>query len=212
MTNYDCVLVPGGGLLDDGTLPPWSVARLNLALSMKEQCRWIGLLSGGTVHKPPPLNAAGYPLFESRQAAAYLIDSGIHPEQILTEISSYDTIGNAYFSRLLFTEPLKLDKVLVITSVFHMPRTQALFDWIFRLPPVLANYELEYKSTENAGLTPEALAARVEREARSLANLATIRQKISNINDFTRWIYGEHKAYNLQQSPDPISEDELKSY
>ena len=102
MSQYDCIFIPGGGLLLDGSLPSWTIARLDRALSLISQTRFIAFLSGGTVHKPPPLDQDGFPIFESRQAALYLVRQDLDPAQLLTEISSYDTIGNAYFSRLLF--------------------------------------------------------------------------------------------------------------
>ena len=66
----------------------------------------------------------------------YLINNGLNPEKVLTEICSYDTIGNAYFSRLLFAEPFNLSSLLVLTSEFHMPRTRAIFEWIYSLTPL----------------------------------------------------------------------------
>ena len=168
MNELDCILIPGGGLLPNGSLPAWTIARLDLALTMKKQSRWIGLLSGGTVHKPPPIDIRGFPIFESRQAAAYLIQAGLNPEMIFTEICSYDTIGNAYFSRLLLAEPLQFINILIITSAFHMPRTRAIFEWIYNLPPHPVDYQLSFESVPDQGLSPRALAARTNRENNSL--------------------------------------------
>jgi len=128
MNIVDCILIPGGGLLEDGSLPPWTLARVDRALALKDHCHWIAFLSGGTVHKPPTLNHKGYPVFESRQAASYLVEAGLDPNRLLTEICSYDTIGNAYFSRLLFSDPLHFKKLHVITSAFHFPRTKAIIE------------------------------------------------------------------------------------
>ena len=41
MEEFDCILIPGGGLLNDGSLPPWTIARLDYALPQKDQCRWF---------------------------------------------------------------------------------------------------------------------------------------------------------------------------
>ena len=191
MQKFDCILIPGGGLLEDGSLPPWTIARLNYALSVKDECRWFILLSGGTVHKPPPVNADGFPLFESRELAKHLVNAGINSNRILTEISSYDTIGNAHFARMLFTEPLKLQKLLVITSEFHMPRTKAIFEWVFHLPPLPFKYQLDFDSTPNEGLSFETLAARIQREESSLENLRNTIQKINTLDKFITWLYTE---------------------
>jgi len=76
MQKFDSILVPGGGLLQDGSLPPWTIARLENALTYEVDCRFFILLSGGTVHKPPPLNEKGFPFFESHEQAKFLIAPG----------------------------------------------------------------------------------------------------------------------------------------
>lgn len=208
----DSILIPGGGLLEDGSLPPWTIARLEGALKYRDQCRWFILLSGGTVHKPPPLNNKGFPLFESRELAKLLLDAGVSPDRILTEISSYDTIGNAHFARQLFTEPLQLEKLLIITSDFHIARTKTIFEWVFHLDPSPINYKLCYESTPDKGLSSIALAARIKREADSLKNINKTISKIKAIDDFLAWLYTEHAAYALAKATKPISGDELESY
>jgi hypothetical protein len=212
MEKYDCTLIPGGGLLEDGSLPPWTIARLKYALSVKDECRWFILLSGGTVHKSPPLNENGFPFFESRELAKHLVNAGINANRILTEISSYDTIGNAHFARLLFTEPLQLKNLLIVTSEFHMPRTKAIFEWVFHLPPLPFKYQLDFESTPNEGLSSQALAARIQREEISLENLRDTIQKITNLDNFITWLYTEHTAYAINKPSKPVSDDELKSY
>jgi hypothetical protein len=212
MPIYDSILIPGGGLLNDGSLPPWTIARLEHALTLKDECLWIILLSGGTVHKPPPINPSGFPFFESHEMAKYLISAGISSDRLLSEISSYDTIGNAYFARMLFTDPLALKKLLIVTSAFHTPRTKAIFEWIFNLPPSSFNYEMEFESSPDYGLSPQALTARIHREKNSLSNLGNMIQKINTLEDFIIWLYTKHAAYAPNKPFKPITEDELKSY
>lgn len=210
--QYNCILIPGGGLLEDGSLPGWTVARLDAALSLQRSTDWIITLSGGTVHKPPPLDQQGYPVFESRKAAEYLASSGVDPRRILSETCSYDTIGNAYFSRMLFADPLALKDCLIITSDFHMARTKAAFLWIYSLTPQKTNFNLSFQSTPDRGLSPPALIARRERERRSLANLNLLMEKIAALAAFQRWLYREHAAYAIDRSKDSLTDDELKSY
>ena len=212
MIKYDAILIPGGGLLADGSLPPWTNARLELALKHFPETKWIGLLSGGTVHKPPPLDQSGFPLYESKVLAGELITRGVSADRILTEICSYDTIGNAYFSRLLFADPLRLARVLVITSQFHMPRTRDIFQWIYNLPPQSVNFDLDFVSSANIGLSGSLLAARLSREKQSLHVLQSTKRKIVNLDQFHRWLYSEHKAYTPSRTADRLSPEELKSY
>ena len=212
MEIFDSVLIPGGGLLNDGSLPPWTIARLEYALSLRDKSRWFILLSGGTVHKPPPLSESGFPVFESQRAAEYLINAGLDPKQVLTEISSYDTIGNAYFARMLFTEPMALARCLIITSAFHLPRAEAIFRWVYSLQPIQQDCSLSFLSTADEGLSPQALGARQERERLSLENLGSLIKNIGSLNTFQSWLYTEHAAYAARGEKEQLSEDELRSY
>lgn len=209
---FDCIFIPGGGLLPDGTLPTWTIARLNRAIEISKQTHWIAFLSGGTVHKPPPLTKEGYPIFESRTAAVYLIQKGVDPDILLTEISSYDTIGNAYFSRLLFSDPGNFQKILVISSDFHMARVMAAFGWIYSLKPKKTDYQLQFEAVPDIGLSPQILKDRVDREAKSLDSLQKKKNTIDTLVDFQKWFYLDHAAYSVQSQPEKVSGDALESY
>ena len=210
--KFDCIFVPGGGLLEDGSLPPWVIARLDRAARLVEQTTWVAALSGGTVHKPPPLDQSGFPLFESRQAASYLISRGIDPGKLLTETISYDTIGNAYFARILFAEPFSMERLHLLTSEFHLPRTEAIFRWIFSLAPVHGPFELSFESVPDQGLSPQALLARTSREQHSLAKVRELMESISSLDVFQHWLYREHAAYSVTGQKEQLSEAELNSY
>jgi hypothetical protein len=210
--SFDCILIPGGGLKPDGSLPAWTSTRLNYVLERADETTWIGLLSGGTVHKPPPLGPDGYPLFESRQAAAYLISKGIEHVKLLTEIASYDTIGNAYYSRLLFAEPFSLTRLHIVTSAFHLPRTMAIFQWVYSLTPFKKEHELSFADVPDEGLGLEALQARREREKISLDKLLPKIKSIQSLEGFNRWLYSEHDAYSPSPDKERLSENELESY
>lgn len=212
MTKYDCIFIPGGGLLPNGSLPPRTLARLERALSLKSDTEQIAFLSGGTIHKPPPLNENGYPIFESRAAAEHLVQQGIDPTHLLTETCSYDTIGNAYFSRLLFAEPAKMQRLLVITSDFHLPRTQAAFEWIYGLTPLRSSFQLFFESVPNKGLSPEALKTRISREKQSLEKMRQTQLDITTLDSFHTWFYYQHTAYSVASQPDKAAGDVLESY
>lgn len=50
---------------------------------------------------------------------------------LCAQISSYDTVGNAYYSLTIHALPAGWSSLAVITSEFHMLRTQALFSHIY---------------------------------------------------------------------------------
>lgn len=192
-TGFDAILVPGGGLLPDGTLPPWVINRLERAVARAGHAAVL-TLSAGTTHKPPPLDARGFPRFESVEAARFLVAQGVTPERILTETASYDTIGNAYFSRLIHAEPRRLRRLLVITSDFHMPRTQAIFAWIYGLTPT-DGYSFAFEAVVDDGIDAEALNERRAKEARALADMYALAGRITSLAQFHEWFFTEHRAY-----------------
>jgi hypothetical protein len=208
--SFDAILVPGGGVRERGEIPPWVERRLQRAAAV-QQGEPIILLSAGTPYKPPPLDTLGFPIFESRAGAAYLIAQGIPATQLLTETSSYDTIGSAYFSKTIHVDPRGFRKLLVITSNFHMPRTEAAFRWVYEMGDV--SYDLNFESVPDDGLDARALASRAEKERSGLASLATLRARIRTPLEFHRWLFTEHKAYAVSLNTSrPAIDDTLLSY
>jgi uncharacterized SAM-binding protein YcdF (DUF218 family) len=192
MVEFDAVLIPGGGLALSGNLVPFVRARLDRALAHSADL-YIPL-SAGTPHLPPPLDARGYPVFEAIPAAQYLHERGVPKSRILTETCSYDTIGNAYFARTAHTDPRSLRRLLIVTSKFHMPRTEAVFRWVFGAAPFHA-YDLSFESTADIGLSPEALEARAQRERTSLAVVRDLATSIATLSGLHQWLFTEHGAY-----------------
>lgn len=217
--SYDCILIPGGGLNPDGSPPDWVRPRLERALALQGQTKWFLALSAGTTHKPPPLDGAGFPIFESRAAAQWLVSAGVEPQRILVEASSYDTIGNAYFARALVCQPLGLARCLVLTSHFHLARVERVFKWVFGLLPSEVDFQLSFEGTPDQGLGPAALAARREKERRSLAALEGLTAELDSWPAFIEWLFSEHQAYSAQaagrqpgQMTPGLSSHELSSY
>ena len=91
------IIILGGGLKDNGSVPLHTQARIDKAIElykMLNENAVIITLSGGTTHKPNPLDSSGFPIWEATAAARRLIDMGIPPHNILEEAFSLDTIGN----------------------------------------------------------------------------------------------------------------------
>ncbi len=96
-SEITAVVVLGGGLTKEGTVPEHTQLRLNLAFELYQQLGERALffpLSGGTPHKPNPVDAQGFPIWECLAAARKLIEMGVPPSQIFEESTSLDTIGN----------------------------------------------------------------------------------------------------------------------
>lgn len=211
MARFDAILVPGGGVREGGLLPQWVVARLDRAAEL-HQGEPIVTLSAGTPHRPPPSDERGFPIFESAAAARYLIGRGVPAASIFTESASWDTIGNAYFARVMHCEPAGWRRLAVITSGFHMPRTRRVFDWVFSLAPAGAEYALEFIETGNDGIGETALAARVEKERNALAALPELQASIADLRTLHRWLFVGHGAYAVGATPVPTSGDASDTY
>jgi uncharacterized SAM-binding protein YcdF (DUF218 family) len=192
MPAFDAIVIPGGCLTDSGELAPYVVPRLDRALA--RSAAYFIPSSAATPHRPPPLNARGYPIYEASAAAHYLRGRGVPERRILTETFSYDTIGNAFFTRLVHAEPRGLRKLLIINSEFHMPRTEAIFRWVFGLSPS-GDYDLSFEAVENSGISREALEHRADKERASLEQVRSLAQRISTVPQMHEWMYTEHGAY-----------------
>jgi uncharacterized SAM-binding protein YcdF (DUF218 family) len=214
MKAFDAVLVPGGGIRANGELPPWSANRLDRALELADGAP-ILTLSAGTTHKAPQLDETGRPILESVAGARYLLNRGYPAELLLPEAASYDTIGNIYFVRAIHTDPAGFRKLLVVTSDFHMPRTQAICRWIFQASPVEgSSYKLSFEPVPDVGLETAALDARRSRERASLKSLQVVIREHSTLASVHRWLFTEHAAYAVALQPQSIehSNSLLHSY
>lgn len=177
-----------------GKVPDWVSRRLDRAIE-KLRNEPIILLSGGTTHRPPPLDENGFPIFESHAGARYLLDRGVPAAQILTEIMSWDTIGNAYFGKLIHIDPLQAQRLLVINSEFHASRCEAIFRWVFGLDRA-GSYEWTFETIPDRDTMPaEVWEARMEKERAGLRQLEPLKARINDLQEFRRWLFTEHAAY-----------------
>eukprot|EP00048_Salpingoeca_helianthica_P002194 m.55320 g.55320 ORF g.55320 m.55320 type:complete len:251 (-) comp11962_c0_seq1:1925-2677(-) len=206
----ECLVVLGGGPAEGDLLPPeWTRRRCEAARDLYHQKTAAGqdvspsprssvyvvilTLSGGTAHTGDTIDAQGRAVHESTVSALYLIRLGVPGERIFREWCSYDTIGNALFTRLTLTDPRLWRRLTIITSLFHMPRTRAIFDAVFALDSPTPPYELHYVSVPDEGLPAAALADRVAREARSLTSWQ--QHRFSSLAELHTWLFRSHACY-----------------
>jgi uncharacterized SAM-binding protein YcdF (DUF218 family) len=209
---YDLIIVPGGGVQPDGSVAPWVENRLDRALGLRNGAP-ILCLSAGTMHKPPPVDAYGYPVFEALAGARYLLDRGLDPHAIYLEFASYDTIGNAFFARTTHTDLRDWRKLLIVNSAFHMERTEAVFRWVFGLSPQLG-YELTFETVPDRGMPQDDLAVRRAREQASLERVKRLANEIRSMSELHRFLFTEHQAYTAERvlSPPELSESLKRVY
>ena len=94
-------------------------------------------------------------VFEATASAAVIINEGVEPADVFVETTSFDTIGNAFYSRNDHCSLAGWRRLLVITSEFHLARTKAIFDWVYGAAGAEPSgaYELSYLGT--AGICVE---------------------------------------------------------
>lgn len=194
--HFDAVIVPGGGLDPATACPnPWVQARLNAAATLNSRTRYFIVLSQGTSHRPPPLDTTSRPISEAAASARHLVQAGVSPDRVLLDAWSLDTIGNAFFARAMHADPLRLNSLCVITSDFHMPRTAAIFDWLFALDHRCTN--ITYVITPDHGMSQHQLDARRQKEQAALHTLRTVTiPNCTTMAALAQFVFTRHGAYD----------------
>lgn len=196
LKTYDVIIVLAGGLTDSGEVHPWVMRRLDKAIQIYNQRNTpILCCGGGTYHKPPFVNEKGFAIHESTECANYLIQHNVNPNHIYKEWSSYDTIANGFFSLANHVIWRKWKNIVLITSEFHMPRSRKIFEWIYSLHTA-KQYNFTFESVSDAGLDDDLIENRVKREKKSLQNIIKLSNEIKTMEDFHKWLYTKHNAYN----------------
>lgn len=209
---YDALIIPGGGLDEAGRPSAWVAERLEAALRHDGEADWYLVLSRGTTHRPPPRDAAGYAVDEAAASARYLMDRGVATSRVLLEAWSLDTIGNAAFARLFHAELGGWRSCLVITSALHMPRTRAIFEWVFSLPPRRGRpVKLAYEAVaDEAALPPGAADARRRKEADALAEFRQTAAAVGSLAELHAFLFTRHAAYSAAGRASPHTAAEAK--
>ena len=220
-TNYDAILVLGGGLFPDGTLPPWVLRRLDGAhyvhsLQSRPDTTPICLLGAGTPHKPAVLDSNGYVLHESSAYAQYLIArKGMPSSLLLKETSSYDTVGNGYFSLTMHAIPAGWRRIAVVTSDFHMPRTRAIFSTCYKIAEddllqFPGAFNLDYHPVSDEGLfEDDVIQARAAKEATAVGQWRKNATKFSTLSDLHAWLFATHLCYSVSRQHEFGVQDDL---
>ena len=204
--ELDLILIPGGGVR--GNQPPeWVKRRLVRAAEIARQQPKVGIvtLSKGTPHKAIPHGEDGRSLYDSVVARDYLTkELGIDPRRVMAESNSRDTIGDGYFSRKMFAEPLGARRLHIITSDFHLPRVREIFSWAYNMGAKRDQYQLTFEGVSDIGLDQEMIAARIEKEQSRIEHLQGTKSRVSTMDQLTKWLYTEHAAYAPHLKVEPV--------
>eukprot|EP00922_Rhytidocystis_sp_ex-Travisia-forbesii_P026235 GHVS01038424.1.p1 GENE.GHVS01038424.1~~GHVS01038424.1.p1 ORF type:complete len:508 (+),score=61.84 GHVS01038424.1:116-1639(+) len=199
---FSALVIPSGGIDLDGRPNLWTRERLDVASELEAAGHFLICLSRATPHKPVVIDDNSHPLDEAHCMSRYLVEvKGLDPSRILCESWSRDTIGNAFACKQLLCGPLGLTSLLVINSLFHLPRTRILFDWIFHLPGQVS-YHVDYLGVSNKGLSDVQVDVRSRREERSIDLLIHDRiPQLRTMADVTNFVFRQHNQYASWRPP-----------
>jgi uncharacterized SAM-binding protein YcdF (DUF218 family) len=222
--SFDAIIVPAGGQTPTGP-PPHVMARIEQAAKLYLEAGTpkpkVITTAWGTPHKPCPHDAAGFEVHESSDNAKMLIKKGVAPSDILEESLSLETVGNAFYARVLHTDVLNLKTIAVINNKWHMPRTKAVFGHVFSVPakPGLPSprYSLEFFAVDHH-LPEPILSARLEKETKATPKFSVgsdWQRRTSSMQSLHTWVHQENTAYAVKRllvDRKPLDPELLKSY
>ncbi len=210
----DAIIVCGGGRPSSATEPPLYVqSRCDISVLLynhsqqyfgKDKAPKILCLSAGTAHTPQLLHKQSkLPIWESYASGQYILNkysSFVNNKHVYMETVSYDTIGNAYFAKVLFSDVLNWKNIAVITNDWHFKRTKAIFEWIYNIKDSKDNggYNFVFvnlRSVKHKDLNEEERNARIEREEKSLENVYKLQEKFNTLQKVHGFLHLEHSMY-----------------
>ncbi|MAG60279.1 hypothetical protein CL619_00685 [archaeon] len=211
--EFDAIVILGGGLKEDLTLPIWVKVRVKKAIQVyKEQgSKYFILPTSSTPHVPIKLDNDGQPYNDSKAIAKELLENEIPKEKILMLDFARDTLGEAFFTRILFTDIRNLTKLCIITTKFQMPRAKHFFQETFALKPRI-DYQLTFIESENIGITDEVLEMREQSEDNRVKNSVFNKRNIQTLADLHDYFCNGHLAYTPFAKQRELTDLEKKSY
>jgi uncharacterized SAM-binding protein YcdF (DUF218 family) len=124
------ILILGGGINRDGTLPKFVKKRLEKAWGIFKTKKDSKILVSGKYSFLFPKDKLPKKT-EAEAMRDYLLKLGVPKEKIYLEKKSKDTIGNAYYTKKLYFIPKKEKEAIIVTSDFHLKRVKFIFKKIF---------------------------------------------------------------------------------
>jgi vancomycin permeability regulator SanA len=165
-----------------GNLNKESKSRVRLAAElMSRHSNAILISSGGN-------NKMGIDTCIGNQIAAYAIQLGVPSNKIITDTLSQDTVGDALFTKINMVLNKNWKNILVVTSDYHVNRSQVIFDFI---------YGPQY-TIEVVGCTTEIQKERAPLESKSLNQFTSTFSNIASGDheNILKRLLTDHPYYN----------------
>ena len=168
--NSMSVVILGFALNDDGTMKEELVGRLEIGLAIAKDYpqSYVVVTGGGTAKNNPNVTEGGL-------MGDWLLEHGLDASRLIVENRAQDTVGNAKNTHeVLKTKYKTVNKVVLVTSDYHVPRGCILYYTKFVLEGLENNSEL-LSIISNAGYKTGLLGYEsVELQARGICQMAGI--------------------------------------
>jgi uncharacterized SAM-binding protein YcdF (DUF218 family) len=150
------IVVLGGGINPDGSLPYVARARVDRAVEMYHAGIAPRMILSGRCGLTDPEPA----VTEAAAMAQWANEQHVPGDALLLEEEARDTVGNAYFTREMYLAPNGWTSIRVVTSDFHLSRAAYVFRKI--LGP---GYDFAFVSSDS-GFSPRELILRALEECK----------------------------------------------
>jgi uncharacterized SAM-binding protein YcdF (DUF218 family) len=122
----DAIIVLANQMDKKGLLNFESIARANKAVEILNELETPNIVTCGWAYrKDSDIKIAD--AFKS-----YITNTlGVNPNKVITELNSRDTVGDAYFTKINLALILNWKRLFVVTSDYHVERTQEIFNFIY---------------------------------------------------------------------------------
>lgn len=124
-TKFDAIVALGGGISPEGELSKSSQLRTVMAVNMFRQGLSSHIITSG---KWSHRMSVSPPTTESEAMKNLAVDMGVEPQLVLTETTSQDTLGNAFYVKRQILKPLGWNSLAVITDTAHSSRALLIFE------------------------------------------------------------------------------------
>lgn len=201
LSSYpDLVVVMGGGVMADGTVPQHVAERCKAVLAMTDLAKRAIVIASSsfTLNCPPKLSKDKMPLSESSAIEQYLRSNG-YLGTILCEQQSHDTVGSIFFILSLYGTYLNITRITFVTSSFHAERTEKIAKFINERV-FSNNFTVVICSVPDAEVSKE----RIDHEKSSLKLFFETFGDVFDCSSFFLRLVKDHNNYNHHYASDSI--------
>lgn len=184
----DVIIVLGGGINQDGSLPRDAEKRVEWAAHLFKEGIAPNVVMSGAYGFPP---AYVPPKTEAKAMKEYAARLGVPEKAVELEEGSRDTVGNIVLTFKDFVKPRGWQKITVVTSAFHVPRARFLCDRI------CGPEQISFEGTDTV-MERDALRVQLEKELTRIGNYAEIFNGTPK-GDYEAWhqlLRERHPAYS----------------